>query len=62
MGGNSPCNSGDAGSISGREAKTSHATEQVSLRATTTEPMPQGTVPVVGATKTPCSQNFFKSE
>ena len=37
--GNLPCNSDDSGLISGQETKTSHTTEQVSLHATTTEPM-----------------------
>ena len=33
-----PCNAGDGGLIPGRETEISHATEQLSPRATTTEP------------------------
>ena len=35
---NSPCNAGDADSIPDQETKVPHAVEQVSSRATTTEP------------------------
>ena len=35
---NLPFNSGDAGSIPGQGTKIPHAVEQLSLRATTTEP------------------------
>ena len=38
---NLPCNAGDASSIPGQRTKIPHATEQPSLYATTTEPMPQ---------------------
>ena len=35
---NLPCNAGDVGSIPGKETKTPHASEKLSLCATTREP------------------------
>ena len=34
-----PCNTGDLGSIPGQETKIPHASEQLSLQATTAEPV-----------------------
>ena len=66
---NPSCNAGDAGLIPGRGTKIPHATGQLSLRATTTEPAhsractpqlersPRTTTKILrAATETRCSQ------